>query len=219
MVLSKILSKGKMRLAKGLPVEIEQLDLALDVPTSRFERVAGQLAVQMRRHQTDVNVAGYRDRRAIAPKPKDARAPVDVRGGGFYQVELRQLPPMDRAEEFRMARRYDFLKLRVRRELERFGMSAKAAGELAGKPRSAVQQALPPAAQRDGYLARCLLQLEELRNLYVEGALYIVMGTVARYRGLGVDTPDLIQEGNASLFQAIEGFDWRREVRFRTYAQ
>jgi RNA polymerase primary sigma factor len=28
-----------------------------------------------------------------------------------------------------------------------------------------------------------------------------------------------VQEGNASLFQAIEGFDWRRDVRFRTYAQ
>ncbi|MCA8978205.1 MAG: sigma-70 family RNA polymerase sigma factor, partial [Planctomycetes bacterium] len=26
-------------------------------------------------------------------------------------------------------------------------------------------------------------------------------------------------EGNASLFQAIDGFDWRRDVRFRTYAQ
>ena len=62
-------------------------------------------------------------------------------------------------------------------------------------------------------------ELEDLRNLYVEGALHIVLGTVARYRGLGVDSPDLIQEGNASLFQAIEGFDWRREVRFRTYAQ
>jgi RNA polymerase primary sigma factor len=58
-----------------------------------------------------------------------------------------------------------------------------------------------------------------LRNLYVEGALYLVLSTVHRYRGLGVDAADLIQEGNASLFQAIDGFDWRREVRFRTYAQ
>jgi RNA polymerase primary sigma factor len=34
-----------------------------------------------------------------------------------------------------------------------------------------------------------------------------------------VDLIDLVQEGNASLFQAVEGFDWRRDVRFRTYAQ
>jgi DNA-directed RNA polymerase sigma subunit (sigma70/sigma32) len=62
-------------------------------------------------------------------------------------------------------------------------------------------------------------QFEELRRLYVEGALHIVLSTVNRYRGLGVDTADLTQEGNASLFQAVDGFDWRRDVRFRTYAQ
>ena len=54
--------------------------------------------------------------------------------------------------------------------------------------------------------------------MYVEGSLYLVLSTVYRYSRLGVDTADLIQEGNASLFQAIEGFDWRRDVRFKTYA-
>jgi DNA-directed RNA polymerase sigma subunit (sigma70/sigma32) len=148
-------------------------------------------------------------------------APVDVRGGGFYQVELRRLPPMSREEEFRMARRYEFLVLRLRLELEAMGVSAKMAGELATKPRSVIVQHLDagPAVGSRRYFERCVQQLEELRNLYVEGALYIVLGTVARYRGLGVDTADLIQEGNASMFQAIDGFDWRREVRFRTYAQ
>ena len=58
-----------------------------------------------------------------------------------------------------------------------------------------------------------------IRDSYVEGALYIVLSTVNRYRNLGVDSQDLVQEGNASLFQAIDGFDWRRDVRFRTYAQ
>ncbi len=125
---------------------------------------------------------------------------------------------MERDEEFRMARRYEFLRLRVQRELERQGLAPKVAHELAGKPRSVVVARIEKALHTD-YLDRCLDQLEELRNLYVEGALYLVLGTVARYRGLGVDTPDLIQEGNASLFQAIEGFDWRRDVRFRTYAQ
>ena len=85
-------------------------------------------------------------------------------------------------------------------------------------PRSAIEETLGPA-RRSRYFDQCLDQLEKLRNLYVEGALSIVLATVARYRGFGVDSPDLIQEGNASLFQAIEGFDWRRNVRFRTYAQ
>ena len=45
------------------------------------------------------------------------------------------------------------------------------------------------------------------------------MHAVHKSRSLGIDTSDLIQEGNISLFQAIEGFDWRRSVRFKTYAE
>jgi RNA polymerase sigma factor (sigma-70 family) len=89
---------------------------------------------------------------------------------------------------------------------------------LVKKSRSVIERALPKG-KIDPYLFVALEDLEQLRNLYVEGALHIVLGTVNRYRNLGVDAPDLIQEGNASLFQAIEGFDWRRDVRFRTYAQ
>lgn len=217
MVLPKILAKGKLSIAKGRPVEIEQLDAALDVPTARFERECKALAGRLRRAKADVNVAGYRDRKAVASRPTEVAPTVDGRGG-FYQHELRRLPPMDRDEEFKMARRYEFLKLRVQRELEASGIEAKLARELAAKPRSVIEARVDLAA-RDAYLDRCVQQLEELRNLYVEGGLHIVLGTVARYRGLGVDALDLIQEGNASLFQAIEGFDWRRDVRFRTYAQ
>jgi DNA-directed RNA polymerase sigma subunit (sigma70/sigma32) len=142
----------------------------------------------------------------------------DVRGVGFYQMDLRRLPPMDREEEFRMARRYEFFKLRLSLELQRVGVDAAKAKALVARPRSEIEAELGDRAQ-ENYLSRCAAQLEDLRNLYIEGALHIVLGTVQRYRGLGVDSPDLIQEGNASLFQAIEGFDWRREVRFRTYAQ
>lgn len=217
-MLTNILAKSKLTLTRGRAVEIEQLDVALDVPTVRFERTVDQLATQLRRADADVDVVAYRDRRTVVANPGSSPSMSDVRGTGFYQVELRRCPPMDREEEFRMARRYEFLKYRVRRELERAGLNEADAKLFAGKPRSEIAVRLGDAAQQ-GYLDRCLAQLEDLRNLYVEGALHIVLGTVARYRGLGVDAPDLIQEGNASLFQAIEGFDWRREVRFRTYAQ
>src|SRR5262245_47809323 len=122
----KLLAKGKVSIDKGRPLEIEQLDLALDVSTARFEQVCRQLVNQLRRTKVDVNVAGYRDRKAVAQKPAEMPAQIDVRGG-FYQVELRRLPPMDREEEFRMARRYDFMKVRVQRELEAVGISPKVA--------------------------------------------------------------------------------------------
>ena len=218
MVLSKLLSRNKLKIGDRRSVEIEDLDARLDVPTSQFAKAARTLAEEFRRWDARANVAGYRARKSLAVKPNDGLVLPDVRGG-FYQIELRRFPAMDRAEEFRMARRHEFMKLRVQLELERRGVPAAAAADLAGRPRSHVVRELAGGAALGGYLERCLAELEELRNLYVEGALHIVLGTVARYRGLGVDTQDLIQEGNASLFQAINGFDWRRDVRFRTYAQ
>ena len=126
-----------------------------------------------------------------------------------------------------MARRHEFLQQVLMWALGRFGFDEDIALDLIKLPasRATAQLAtLPEVARGRGHLSRAWLaemlgQYEELRNLYVEGALYIVLSTVNRYRNLGVDTPDLIQEGNASLFQAIDGFDWRRDVRFRTYAQ
>jgi DNA-directed RNA polymerase sigma subunit (sigma70/sigma32) len=217
-VISRILAKSKLKLVAGQPVPIEQIDAALDVPTDRFERTAEQIAAQLRRADADIDVVGYRARRTISLHGDTQPSMPDIRGVGFYQMDLRRLPPMDREEEFRMARRYEFFKLRLSLELQRVGVDAAKAKALVARPRSEIEAELGDRAQ-DSYLSRCAAQLEDLRNLYIEGALHIVLGTVQRYRGLGVDSPDLIQEGNASLFQAIEGFDWRREVRFRTYAQ
>ncbi len=217
-MISRILAKSKLKLVAGQPVPIEQIDAALDVPTDRFERTAEQIAAQLRRADADIDVVGYRARRTISVNGDAQPSMPDIRGVGFYQMDLRRLPPMDREEEFRMARRYEFFKLRLSLELQRVGVEAAKAKALVARPRSEIEAELGDRAQAS-YLSRCAAQLEDLRNLYIEGALHIVLGTVQRYRGLGVDSPDLIQEGNASLFQAIEGFDWRREVRFRTYAQ
>ena len=217
-MIHKLLPRKGLKAPSPGPVALDQLDQMLDVETARFAKSANQLARQFQRQNIDVNVAGYRERRLVAVKPTEAPNLPDVRGG-FYQLELRRIPPMDREEEFRMARRHEFLKLRAQLELERLGLSVAKAESLVTRPRSEIVRQLHLDERSNDYLLRCLKQLEELRNLFVEGALHIVLGTVARYRGLGVDTPDLIQEGNASLFQAIDGFDWRRDVRFRTYAQ
>jgi RNA polymerase primary sigma factor len=204
-------------------LQVEELDLLLDVPVARFDAHARRLAQRMRRDGLSVSVAGYRDRRSVPVSTADTH-PED-RGGGFFRAEVRRILPLDRAEEFRMARRYEFLRLLVQLELERLGLKPADAADWAGRPRSEVQRLLARWTRgrrrraSTGRLQVCLEQLETLRNLYVEGGLHIVLSAVHRYRGLGVDTADLVQEGNASLFQAIEGFDWRRDVRFRTYAQ
>jgi len=52
----------------------------------------------------------------------------------------------------------------------------------------------------------------------VERNLYLVLINVERYAQIHASRLDLIQEGCVSLFRAVDGFDWRRGLLFRTYA-
>lgn len=222
MVLPKFLSRVRFKLADRQSVSIELLDRMLDVESDRFAATVERLGEQFARARATLDLAGCRASRVVSDNSAAVADIPDLRGS-HYQTELRRIAPMDRAEEFRMARRYEFLRSLVRRELQAAGLLAAEATDLAAKPAQHVIEGLRSRSLRRGvdrtWFEATIHQFEELRNLYVEGALYIVLGTVNRYRGLGVDTADLIQEGNQSLFQAIEGFDWRRDVRFRTYAQ
>lgn len=199
------------RLTEGARVEFAQLDAHLDVPVAKWDRNLTRLVREFRTRRIHIDVPPSR----ILGRPQ----PSGVSWGGLFEAQVRQLPRLDRAEEFKMARRYEFARARVRDALLAAGHAEDVVDELVLRPMHALPaptRRTTPAA-RD-YLAGAIDQLEQLRNVYVEGALYLVFGPVRRYRDLGVDETDLIQEGNASLFQAIEGFDWRREVRFKTYA-
>jgi RNA polymerase primary sigma factor len=57
-----------------------------------------------------------------------------------------------------------------------------------------------------------------MRTELVERNLYLVLINVERYAHLSVSRLDLIQEGSAALFRAVDGFDWKRGLLFRTYA-
>jgi RNA polymerase primary sigma factor len=52
----------------------------------------------------------------------------------------------------------------------------------------------------------------------VESNLRLVVVIARRYRGLGLDLLDLIQEGNLGLIAAVERYDGRPDVKFATYA-
>jgi RNA polymerase nonessential primary-like sigma factor len=208
----------------GSTLALSELDARLDVPTDQFERAAERLAKAMVSRGIGVT---------IPPASMTMLAPVDPRTvwTTYYDAQIQRLPRLERADEFAMARRYDFLKVRVRVALESIGVTPEAAAAAVSPPRMFTLDELAALPQRRrrlvgkrasgnvAYVQKAVAELHALRNLYVEGSLYMVLATVQRYRGLGVDVIDLIQEANASLFQAIEGFDWRRDVRFRTYAQ
>lgn len=59
---------------------------------------------------------------------------------------------------------------------------------------------------------------EEAKNKLIESNLKLVVGVAKRYTGQGLDLMDLIQEGNLGLIRAAEKYDYRKGVRFSTYA-
>jgi len=215
MIRRKDTTQKALSISKGEVIPLEKLDRLLDVPTPRFEDQVSRLVKRMKRQAATIAIE----------LPLHVAEPASMSGFRSvprqYQRELAKLPRMDRAEEFRMARRYEFLQARAAGALIAAGLPSEQAERLVKRPCSEIRAAVPTGlkAAVGEHVETALHELGDLRTLYVEGALYLVLGMVARYRNSGVDVADLVQEGNASLFQAIEGFDWRRDVRFKTYAQ
>jgi len=114
-------------------------------------------------------------------------------GGGriskSYLHELDRFPEMTRAEEVAASRRLELASMRV------------AAAEF--------RTPAAYAARRD--------ELRQIHDEFVERNLHLVVSEVYAYRTYHVLLDDLIQEGNAALMHAVEKFDWRHGVRFRTY--
>lgn len=69
-------------------------------------------------------------------------------------------------------------------------------------------------------LARRWKEDEDERALHelVESYTRLVISIASRFRNYGLPMGDLIQEGNIGLMQAAERFDYKRELRFSTYA-
>jgi len=53
----------------------------------------------------------------------------------------------------------------------------------------------------------------------VERNLPLVVVFTRAYGTYGIPVMDLIQEGNVALIRAVEKYDWRKGVRFQTYAE
>lgn len=110
-----------------------------------------------------------------------------------FRADVDTIIPLNRREEGRLARRIEFARKRLVRAQERE----------------------EPHSRR---LVRRATELHALRSEMVERNLYLVLINVERYAQAHSSRMDLIQEGCCSLFRAVDGFDWRRGLLFRTYA-
>ena len=61
-------------------------------------------------------------------------------------------------------------------------------------------------------------QIEELKKELIIGNLKFVISIAKKYQNIGLDIPDLISEGNIGLISAMNHFDYKKGVRFITYA-
>ena len=66
----------------------------------------------------------------------------------------------------------------------------------------------------DGYTA----DAEQARDQLVQANLRLVVSISRRYQGQNVSLEDLIQEGNIGLIKAAGKFDYRKGIRFSSYA-
>lgn len=110
-----------------------------------------------------------------------------------FRADVDMIIPLTRGDESRLARRIEF----ARKRLEK-------------------AQAVEASDSRR--LLRRATELHALRSEMVERNLYLVLINVERYAQAHSSRMDLIQEGCCSLFRAVDGFDWRRGLLFRTYA-
>ena len=132
--------------------------------------------------------------------------------------EIETIIIMDRESEARLARRIEFARYRLEDALQKARLTEE---DLEGKVTyhpATFRDIQPSHCELPHDVCRRWLELHSLRTELVERNLYLVLINVERYARFKVPKLDLIQEGSAALFRAVDGFDWRRGLLFRTYA-
>jgi RNA polymerase primary sigma factor len=180
-----------------------------------FAKKAAALAARLDKTDTRLELRDPSSwRKPIDPETPPARVPLTQQ----FRAEVESILPLDRETEARLARRIEFARIRLHLALEKAGLTE---AELEGNQCSGTEGFVGEWAQRCDLppaVSRRWLELHSLRTEMVERNLYLVLINVERYSHTTASQLDLIQEGSAALFRAVDGFDWRRGLLFRTYA-
>lgn len=179
--------------------ELGQLLDAAAKPPEAFSKKIGELIHRLDAEDRDLEIRDSRSWRRIEGRQ------VHTSFSEQFRADVETILPLDREEEARLARRIEFARTRLEGERLRDERSDTGGGEPSDRPAS-------PRLQRRAF------ELHALRSEMVERNLYLVLINVERYSQAAASRLDLIQEGCVSLFRAVDGFDWRRGLLFRTYA-
>jgi len=171
-------------------------------PVEGFEAGARAIIDRLDREDADLEMVDPQSYRRGGPVGAKTSFPEQFRSD-IDSIEL-----MDRQAEQRLARRIELARWRLEKARAEEGLEGKVGV-------GAAADSLGPLSRR---VTRRAVELHALRTEMVERNLYLVLINVERYTQSGTSRMDLIQEGCVSLFRAVDGFDWRRGLLFRTYA-
>lgn len=194
-----------------------ELDQKLDrlaAEPERFVEGCRKLAQRLERQRIDHEISDPMSWRRARAGDESHRVPLNQQ----FRADVESILQLDRDEEARLARRIEFLRLRLQGALEAEGISAESWIESAQRGTQGSAQALLGESDLPARVCRRWMELHALRVELVERNLYLVLINVERYAHTSAHPTDLIQEANAALFRAVDGFDWRRGLLFRTYA-
>jgi RNA polymerase primary sigma factor len=79
-------------------------------------------------------------------------------------------------------------------------------------------QLIQRAPKHEDEQGKATEEAQEAKRQLIEANLRLVLYVARKYRGLGVDIMDLVQEGNLGLMHAVEKFDHTKGYMFSTYA-
>ncbi|HED66259.1 MAG TPA: sigma-70 family RNA polymerase sigma factor [Planctomycetes bacterium] len=184
----------------------DALDALLEecaIRPDEFTERARELAERLDREGVDLEL----------PDPLSYRRDPESRarsaGQDPFRSEVDAILPLERDEEQRLARRIEFARIRLEKALAEEGLD---------EGMDVLSHDIDASEGLPERVARRARELHALRTEMVERNLYLVLINVERYAQTGNARMDLIQEGCVSLFRAVDGFDWRRGLLFRTYA-
>jgi RNA polymerase sigma factor (sigma-70 family) len=194
-------------------VELDELLDALAREPETFAAQAKRLAKKLDRQQKDLEISDPQSWRMPAEEDVD-RPTIDSQ----LRADIDRFILLDREPEARLARRIEFARIRLEVALEDASLSFE---DLNGGT-GALPASLPGRSKIDcasfPKVCRRWTEWHTLRTELVERNLYLVLINVERYAHTTAGRNDLIQEGSAALYRAVDGFDWKRGLLFRTYA-
>lgn len=129
----------------------------------------------------------------------ELRVPAVPAGIPAYLAALYRTPLLSPEREQHLFRKFNFLKWQARQEQTSLNVRRPARGQV-----ERLEQLLAEAAQ--------------VRNQIIQANLRLVVANARKYADADHSFEDLVSDGNLTLVQAVEKFDYSRGFRFSTYA-